>query len=288
MEAMPKIIYIMGTGRSGTTILDMMISNNPNILGAGEVTHMIDQDILSSEICSCGSRVTQCNAWRGVCEEFPPGDLHEAKSLVRNLEAHSSFFTVALNLIGKKNLARYRDINERLFRSLCGGLAEIVVDSSKYAGRALLLSRLFPENIQVICLTRSAEGIISAFRKKDMEQTSKSMSAIFLYYMYTLACFFICRIMLKGKVIVIQYEKMVEDPVATISQIEKKSTLSLAQSKRILENNDFLDVGHIVVGNRLRKQGKVKFRKSKHKQTLHGVDRLIAAVMNRSRSLLRF
>jgi MinD superfamily P-loop ATPase len=81
---------------------------------------------------------------------------------------------------------------------------------------------------------------------------------------------------------------MAENPVAIVSQIAREAKISLAQSKRILENNEHLDVGHIVIGNRLRKKGKVKFRKSHHKETLHGIDRIFAAVMNRSRSVLGF
>jgi len=285
---MSKIIYIMGTGRSGTTILDVIISNNTGIIGAGEVTHMINSEILSSEICACGKHVTQCDAWGKVCEEFTLEELKDSKALVRSIEAHSSFFLVALNLIDKRKLARYKEINERLFKSICNGRAEIIVDSSKYAARALLLAKLFPERVQVVSLTRSAEGIINAFRKEDMEQPSKTLVATFLYYIYALTCFFICRIILKNKVIEIQYEKLAADPVSSIYQIEKASGISLRESIELLDNDDYLLSSHIVVGNRLRKKEKIKFSKSNKQDTLQGMGMFFAFFMNGYRFIMGF
>ena len=35
-----NLLYIMGTGRSATTILEIILTNNPKITGVGEVTHI--------------------------------------------------------------------------------------------------------------------------------------------------------------------------------------------------------------------------------------------------------
>ena len=38
----PKVIYIMGCGRSGTTILDIILGNHSGFLSLGELNNAMD------------------------------------------------------------------------------------------------------------------------------------------------------------------------------------------------------------------------------------------------------
>ena len=39
-NSIPDILYIMGPGRSGTTVLHILLANNPGFFGMGEITHV--------------------------------------------------------------------------------------------------------------------------------------------------------------------------------------------------------------------------------------------------------
>ena len=58
-----KVIYIMGYGRSGTSIVDVYISSALGILGLGEIKHLGNKDF-SGDTCACGSAVDHCSTWQ--------------------------------------------------------------------------------------------------------------------------------------------------------------------------------------------------------------------------------
>lgn len=65
---MQKIIYIAGLGHSGSTILDMAIGCNSNIVGLGEVGAMLKKKdkerLFAKSTCSCGKKGVDCDFWK--------------------------------------------------------------------------------------------------------------------------------------------------------------------------------------------------------------------------------
>ena len=288
MNKLPQILYVMGTGRSGTTIMDILLSDNPRFLGAGEITHVFQDGIIDQKLCSCGQTMADCMVWGRVFTEMGTETPADMVKLMRSMEAHITFPLVALRLLKRKKQQLYASINRRLFCRLADSDFDVVIDSSKYAGRGLLLARFFPQNVRVICVTRSPAGLINSFQKQDTEQPPKSLIATFAYYLYALACFSYCRLFLGKNFIPVKYEDMVSDPIGVLERIENRSGLDCSRSKDCLRNDDDLQVGHIITGNRIRKQGKVKFQKGGSVPVLAGPARLVAGVMNIYGRILRF
>ena len=260
----PDILYIMGTGRSGTTILEILLTNNPGVFGVGEVTHIFQDGFTNDEICSCGKRVSICEFWSSVRElcNWREEDISKLNKLFVDIAWHSQFPKVASGLLSSRQKELFIKTNKCLFQasaSVSG--ANIVVDSSKYAGRALELARAFPNKVKIICLTRSPAGLVNAFKKNDAaEQKPKSLFGTLYYYLYTMTCFRIAIWLLKSGVLRIRYEDMISNPQETLNRIESWSGIDLSQTKNILAEKQWLESGHIVTGNRLRRQGRVKFR----------------------------
>ena len=68
---LPGVIYIAGYGRSGSTILDMLLGMHPTIFGAGEVTSIFDQ-WLQNGICSCKRSCKECVFWAAIISPGRP------------------------------------------------------------------------------------------------------------------------------------------------------------------------------------------------------------------------
>jgi len=272
---LPQIIYIMGTGRSGTTILEILLSNNTDVTGVGEVTHIFQDGYINDSICSCGEPVSICSVWNEVKNRCQWSDdlMESYNSLFVNVSWHTKFPSIAMGRLSIPLRSTYRAINNCLFTSV----AEItnssfVVDSSKYAGRALELARLYPDNVKVICLTRTPEGLVNAFTKKNSgEQPSKSLLGIILYYIYTMACFRVVKLILGKRALHIQFEDLASAPATTLEKIQTWSKADLGQVIKIVKENQWLNVGHIVTGNRLRMLGKLQFRSSHASEHKHGI-----------------
>ncbi|MEY8197657.1 MAG: hypothetical protein RPS47_00265 [Colwellia sp.] len=267
LKDIPALIYIMGGARSGSTILEILLSNNPDIFGAGEMTHLIEDVCLANKICSCGSSCSECDVWSGVfyqkskivnnalylSENSKKYDRH--KGLIRrygfgqinkSLQAHNQFSWEVVDTINAQENTR------------------TVVDSSKYASRAMNLFDCRKNGIAVICLTRSAAGMIDSFSKKNKgEQAPKSFLSAAMYIFSVNLSFWLARRKFGDRCLLIKFETLMQDPESVLAKISAWSKISVENSRNILKANGSFDVGHIVTGNRLRSESNIKFNASK-------------------------
>lgn len=262
--AFQEIIYIMGAGRSGTTILEVLLANNRGFTGVGEVTHIFKDGFIENALCSCGKQTSGCMLWSFVRDkcQWHSRDIRLAAKLFHDVAWHTRFWWVALNLVSDENKIHYRELNECLFEAVTKKTgAEVIVDSSKYAGRALLLANLFPDRVRVICLVRSPAGLVAAFTKTGTdEQKPKPIWAILLYYFYVMLCMRVVAVALGRRTLLVRYEDLCADPQGTLLRIGRWCARDMSELIGKITINEELNVGHIVTGNRLRKKGKVRFR----------------------------
>jgi hypothetical protein len=67
---MLKLIYITGYGRSGSTILDILLGQHEEIFGMGELSTMCRHVWLNNEYCACGARIQACAVWASVMSDW--------------------------------------------------------------------------------------------------------------------------------------------------------------------------------------------------------------------------
>jgi hypothetical protein len=290
----PHILYIMGTGRSGTTILEILLANNQGMTGVGEIKHIFRDGFIRGQPCACGRSARECDLWSQVLKKtgWNHQQCVELGRTIERLESHERFPWTLAGLVSNADVEIYRRATEALFSSVAATAhAELIVDSSKYAGRALMLARLFPDSVKVLCITRSADGIIAAFQKQnDGEQRPKPPIAVAAYYLYVLLCMRLVRGRLKERAFSIRFEDLNRDPVAVLRSIEDWSGYALATARAKLAASEAFDAGHIVTGNRIRKKGSVRFEPSAAK--VNGqrpfATRVLARVLESYRKLLGF
>ena len=260
---LPEILYIAGFGRSGTTILHILLANQPGVFGAGEPTHIFRDGFARDEPCSCGRRAWGCEIWSHVLKEIADLGL-SADELVRlrnQFEAHGRFPFVAGGHYSGAKLEQYRRVNRALFSSLARvAEADVIIDSSKYAGRAIMLDRIFPGRVRVLFVTRSPAGLMGSFRKpRRGEQRQKSVPGVVAYHAYVLACLRIAATKLGDRALHLRYDDLVVGPDKAIAKIERWWGRDLSRVRDTLRRGDSLDVGHIITGNRIRKQEHIVF-----------------------------
>ena len=282
----------MGTGRSGSTILEILVGNTPGVHQAGELTHIFRDGVLRERQCSCGRAVSSCSIWAPVLGGFHTdrNAAEQCQRLHESIETHSRFPVTLLCLNRKATLRRYRESNARLLCRLAESSGcSVVVDSSKYAGRALALSRAFPGKIYVLALSRSPAGLIRSFSKpqKD-EQLPKKLAGVLLYDAWVTLCARITAYVLGHAVLRIKYEDLLNDPSTVLSLIQEWSRIDLTESRRKIASSEPLKVGHLVTANRLRRQREVKLRPAQEGALTTVTQRLVARVLRAWRFLLRW
>lgn len=289
---MPQVLYIMGTGRSGTTILEVLLTNNPGVTGCGEVTQIFRDGFLNDAQCACGNAFHRCEFWSRVRLEsaLDKTNPEEFARLFHRYSWHARFPQLALNLDSQNDRRTFSQLNAVLFSAVARiGAANIVVDSSKYAGRALALARCFPGKVRIVCITREPAGLLNAFEKTDVEHKPKSGLSTLLYFIYAITCFRIVSWLQQENVFAIKYEDLKNDPETVLMQIEAWSGIDLSNSRKLLAHHQMLDVGHIVTGNRLRHRKHVRFnRGAVLEYETSWVKQFITKAMHVYRAILRF
>lgn len=250
----------MGAGRSGTTALATFLGNSSEILNLGEM-HQYFKHIADEKECSCGDQLKNCKFWDNKISNNLIQSSTKNRFLSEKFESHSSIFKHILQLFSKKEIKEYIEIHQQLLNTIqLDSEKTILLDSSKYIGRALALDKLENIDLKVIYVVRDVRGVINSFSKKV--QTSKSpFSSIAYYLAINLVAEFISLFILRKKVIKIRYEDLIENPIQLFEKLEKFINVDLTDVKEKICQEQPFSIGHIIGGNRLKENKEIYFRK---------------------------
>jgi len=166
------IIYIAGSGRSGSTIVDRVLGTYPDTASFNEVYRMLIEGVVENNLCACGERFGDCKFWRKVAKEvFPnPGDAERIHTLHNKFDHTRHVLRLLLLPYGRKyrrDLEEYRQWLGKLYCVLARESGcSILVDSSKVPSRALLLSQLPGVRVHVVHLVRDLRAVTNSWMKE--------------------------------------------------------------------------------------------------------------------------
>jgi len=154
------VIYVMGAGRSGSTVLGIALGNCADVLYAGEVEEWL---VCSGAPGLGGAERTRF--WSAVREEV---DVAGAAGLFgaaanRYVERSSALLRVDRWPARARMLAGYRSVAEDLFRSIArtAGVANIV-DTSHFPLRARELQKLTEVELYLVYLVRDPQDVVAS------------------------------------------------------------------------------------------------------------------------------
>jgi Sulfotransferase family len=168
------VCYIAGAGRSGTTMLDVLLGELDGCFSAGEM-RWLWWGLLNGWRCGCGAPLRDCELWSTILRHAY-GDPTEAK-IAELLRLQQT--TIRLHYLPRllardrgrplrwQQLERYADAARRLYRSIAQVTgARVVVDSSKNAPEAALLRLLPGIEPYMLQLTRDPRAVANSMKRK--------------------------------------------------------------------------------------------------------------------------
>lgn len=172
----PGVLYEVSTGRSGSTLLELLLACHPDIATLGEV-HILPHELAGvpeRKGCSCGVAIKECPFWVRVLADCTARNVN-VNDLARYRESHTHsrplrIATLARQILLPPRLRRILGPQDCVTRALVASAAYAfeelglgrpswVVDSSKDPYRALdlLASSL---QVRLIHLVRDPRGVV--------------------------------------------------------------------------------------------------------------------------------
>jgi hypothetical protein len=149
-----KVLYILGWGRSGTTVLDNILGEADDVFSCGELNFLWRRGLEIGGTCGCGDPVRDCVVWSDVLATAFGKDWARTLHVDRILRWYSRTIRVRRTrqllrtspdgVSPSSGLGRYLDLLGRLYHGIAEVTgARVIVDSSKRPCDAALL-RLLP------------------------------------------------------------------------------------------------------------------------------------------------
>lgn len=156
----PKVVYVMGAGHSGSTILGLALGNCSDSFYAGE----IDEWLAISGTPSLGG-AERTKFWSEVREAMRDSGARElfGGEVNRLIERSSSLLRVDRWPARRALLRRYREVSEELVRAISrtAGVGH-VIDTSHFPLRARELQKIDGIELYVVLLVRDPQDVVAS------------------------------------------------------------------------------------------------------------------------------
>jgi hypothetical protein len=132
------VLFIAGTGRSGSTLLERALGAMPGYVNVGELIDLFRRVAAEDERCGCGERFSACPFWREVGERAFGGwteSLISEISTMQRAVARQRHIPALVRQVRSGRLSprlvRYGEVYSRLYRAILDvSGADCVVDAS--------------------------------------------------------------------------------------------------------------------------------------------------------------
>ncbi len=228
------VIYIMSSGHSGSTLLDLMLGSHSRIEGIGEIrsfeTYFAPDTKrpVERQDCTCGKLARECPYWTQVRDRIA-----------------ARLGTRDIKLDPDADPTRFEEENHALFEAILEVSGKrMICDSSKHFRRLrpLLRSKLF--RVHVVHLLRDGRAVANSGRRNwSIRRTAltwqTNLYRALLFAFRRRGSFTLTRI---------RYEDLALRPEATLRQIIEKHGLEFEPSQLDFSSREH----HNLSGNRMR------------------------------------
>lgn len=165
-----KVLFILGKGRSGSTLLDNILGSTDGVFTTGELHHLWDRGLRQGWSCGCGEAVPDCPTWQAILREVGeiPTDAAEIQ------RAAMSWLRIPRILAScrwgrvppGRRLERWTDAMGRLYRAIATvSGAKVLVDASKVPANPAAFGLVPGVRPYVVQLVRDPRAVAHSWRR---------------------------------------------------------------------------------------------------------------------------
>jgi hypothetical protein len=175
-----KVLYVVGLGRSGSTILSNSLGQIEDFFSTGELNFIWKHDFVENRLCGCGEPLQECPVWTEVMDRaFGGMDGVDPREMMRLQSSGTRTRHIPLMLTDRGR----RTLRERLEKLLFnyGMLYEaikavtgsrVIVDSSKEPAHGYAMSMVSDIDFRVLHLIRDPRAAAYSWLKRKPQPDS--------------------------------------------------------------------------------------------------------------------
>jgi hypothetical protein len=169
-----KVLYVVGLGRSGSTILSNSLGQIPGFFSGGELNFIWRHNVLENRLCGCGRPFRECPVWTRVMDQaFGGMDGVDPRAMMRlqNLGTRTRHIPMMLTRGGRRSLAQRLEklliAYGRLYEAI-GAItgSRVIVDSSKEPAHGFAMSMVPGVDFYALHLLRDPRAAAYSWSKK--------------------------------------------------------------------------------------------------------------------------
>lgn len=267
MPASTTLLYLLGTGRSGSTLVANVLGEAHGAFAAGEVRFVWRRGLVEDRLCGCGATFSTCPLWQSVMRaadvRSDPMALAEmGDELVRIRHLPSLLAGRGLDAAKSPGVSDYLAHVRRLYAAI--GVvtgARVIIDSSKSPAYALVLEAAGVGSVRHLHLVRdpracafswSRERASAALPDDDepMDRFPARKSALLWLLWHSVASKRFAR---TDGFTRLRYEDFVEDPRESLAAVLGGVGLDLS-SASVHDHSFVFGHNHCVAGNPSRRR----------------------------------
>jgi len=216
------IIYILSNQRSGSTLLENVLSKSIEITSVGEL-NLLDSHIHKGERgktwnwnCSCGQSFEDCGFW---VEVYGKIEIKDPKEIKKTEVTRTKNVTDNTLIENDKTITLLNSI----YDAVCMvSRNAIIVDSSKVPHQGISLYHNSPFNYKIIHLKRDLRAIVVSKRKWNEKRKRKNVSPVKLLlgsFFYKMMCSNMLKKVDRKDVLELSYENFMNAPQEHLDKI---------------------------------------------------------------------
>jgi hypothetical protein len=260
-----KVLYVVGLGRSGSTILSNSLGQIPGFFSGGELNFIWRHNVIENRLCGCGRPFRECPVWTKVMDEaFGGMDGVDPREMMRikNLGTRTRHIPSMLTEGGRRALA------ERLEKLLTnyGRLYEaigkvtgsrLIVDSSKEPAHGFAMSMVPGVDFYALHLIRDPRAAAYSWSRKKFQPDTDTREHMVrfspakssaLWDSWNASAEALWR-RTPERYLRVRYEDFVADPRESFQKILRLVGFADAEAPLVGEREVKLGVSHTVSGN---------------------------------------
>lgn len=233
-----RVLYLAGSGRSGSTLVTTVLGQLPGFFAAGELRYLWRRGLLENRPCGCGPPLADCPVWAPVRADLADADpAGIATRLAERLRVRALPALLRRQRRGQPPVPGHPDDTHvaRLYASIAehalpDRAGAVIVDSSKLPPYGALLGALPGIDLYVLHVVRDPRATAYSWRRRrslDGRADDQPMSrppvgkAALLWLVWNTATVRLWGGRDDGRYLRVRYEDFVADPSGTTARIAR-------------------------------------------------------------------